>query len=68
MITDWQTLYREAQLECDPKKVHKTCERARYAINDRALELAKERADGPEREELEEALRQLMVHEMKIAR
>jgi hypothetical protein len=67
--TDWRTPYQAALRERDPAKLHEACELARRGIHDRTLELAAENAtDSPEREELEEALRQIFIHEQKSQR
>jgi len=65
MSTDWTTPYRAALQEQDPAKLPDLCERARRAIHDRTLELGTKAAAAPEREQLEEALRQLVMHEAK---
>jgi hypothetical protein len=69
MSTDWQTPYFEALRETDPAKVSKACEHARLMIEQRVAELARARAPHyPEKENLDEALRQLWIHEQKFER
>jgi hypothetical protein len=47
----------------------KACELARSAIVERELELSPvSTPEAPEREELEEALRQIFIHEQKTGR
>jgi hypothetical protein len=67
METDWQTPHRTALGEHDPAKLRHLCEQARYAINTRLLELAKHPALASELEakELEEALREITLHESR---
>ena len=64
MLT-WRTAFEAALRERDPAKVGEACEYARERINHRILELTAEHAPphSPEREEMEEALRQLVVWE-----
>lgn len=68
MSLDWKAAYDAALRERDPAKVSEACDRARILINDRALDLVTQglTMDSPEREELHEALRQLLIHENKI--
>ncbi|MGD0468600.1 MAG: hypothetical protein ABSA54_09520 [Terriglobales bacterium] len=67
MPTDW-TIYVQAALrQQDPAQLPKLVEQARRAINDRWLERGTKGPDASEREELDEALRQLLLHE-KIKR
>jgi hypothetical protein len=65
MSLEWRSSYRDAMSEQDPAKRAPACERARHEINSRLLELAGQAPDaaGGERAELEEALRQLTMHE-----
>ncbi len=64
MLANWERLYREAFQELDAEKVPEICEQARRAINDRLTELAAQRsAAETEREQLFEALRNLLIHE-----
>jgi hypothetical protein len=65
MPTDWTIYVRAALRQQDPAKLPKLVEQARGAINDRVLERGPKGPDTQEREELEEALRQLTLHEMK---
>lgn len=65
MPIDWKTIYGAAIREQDPAKIPDFCDEARQAINDRVLEQGKRGANTPERKELEEALRQLVVHELR---
>lgn len=66
MPTDWKTPYEAALRERDPAKLHEACELARRAIHDRTLELGAESATGSsEQEQLDEALRQIFIHELK---
>ena len=68
MPSDW-TIYVQAALrQQDPAKLPKLVEQARRAINDRWLERGTKGPDTREREELEDALRQLTLHEMKRTR
>jgi hypothetical protein len=62
MPTDWRIAYEAAIREHDPAKIAEACEKARTAINDRMFEIVKEK-DQRETEALEEALRQLVIHE-----
>ena len=68
MPTDWRMRYDSALGERDPAKVSDACDLARRAINDRVLELAKTGAAEPERLELEEALRKILMHELRVLR
>lgn len=68
MRTHWMSVYLAALREQDPAKIPDLCDEARRVINNRALELGKQGAEAPERKELEEALRQLVVHELKKPR
>ncbi|MFZ3262962.1 MAG: hypothetical protein WA172_03095 [Terriglobales bacterium] len=66
MGAEWERLYREAFQEFDAEKVPELCDCARRAIHDRLIELsAQTTAAGKEREQLFEALRQLLIHEYK---
>jgi len=65
MHTDWKTLYHAVLREQDPVKLEELYEQARHAIHNRVLELGTEPADAHERGELEEALRQLIIHKYK---
>lgn len=69
METDWKTPYWAALREHDPAKLRQICEQARYAINTRLLELAKHPALASKQEtnELEEALREVALHELKTS-
>ena len=68
MPIDWKTIYTAAIREQDPAKISDLCDEARRAISDRVLEQGKRGTNTPEQEELEEALRQLVVHELKTKR
>jgi hypothetical protein len=65
MPTHWTILFRAALRQQDPAKLPKLAEQARRAINDRVLERGTKSADAQEKEELEEALRQLTLLEQK---
>src|ERR1700731_1189242 len=67
METNWRALHQAALREQDPAKLHAACERARAAINTRLLKQVKESAIVPaaEREELEQALREITLHKSK---
>ncbi|MGA9639838.1 MAG: hypothetical protein WBQ72_00440 [Terriglobales bacterium] len=65
MANKWVQLYREAFQERDAEKVSELCDRARAAINERLGELAaRVIAAEKERDQLEEALRSLTLHEL----
>jgi hypothetical protein len=64
----WMSAYAAALQEQDPEKLPTLCDEARRAINDRILELGSKLHDSSEREQLEEALRQLTIHETKRKR
>jgi len=69
MLREWKRLYREALRQRTSEKAAEVCERARRAINDRLIELAAEgSAAEKEREQLLEALRNLLIHETKLRR
>jgi hypothetical protein len=59
MLHPWKKLYHDAMREPDPAKQKKIFARASKAIHEHALELTHELA------ELEEARRQLTVHEVE---
>jgi hypothetical protein len=65
MSLGWSPSFSAAMSEHDPTKRAAACERARLEINNRLLELAGQdpNAARDERGELEEALRQLTMHE-----
>jgi hypothetical protein len=65
MPTHWTILLRAALRQQDPAKLPKLVEQARRAINARVLERGTKSADAHEKEELEEALRQLTLLEQK---
>jgi hypothetical protein len=65
MPIDWKTQYQTAIRELDPRQKPALCERARHAIHERLLEQGRQHPDATEREELEEALRQLTLHKYK---
>jgi hypothetical protein len=68
MPTDWRTRYNSALGERDPAKVSDACDLARRASNDRVIELATLVATDPERLELEGALREILMHELRVLR
>jgi len=68
MPTDWRMRYDSALGELDPAKVSDACDLARRAINDRVVELAKRFATDPERQELEDALHEILIHELRVLR
>jgi hypothetical protein len=68
MPIDWKTIYATALREQDPAKIPDLCDEARRAINERVLEHGKGGTSAAERVELEEALRQLVIHELKSKR
>lgn len=65
MSLEWRSSFRAAMGEQGPANRAAACERARHEINSRLLELAGQAPDAAmgERAELEEALRQLTMHE-----
>jgi hypothetical protein len=65
MPTHWTILFRAALRQQDPAKPPKLVEQARRFINDRVLERGTKSADPQDKEELEEALRQLTLLEQK---
>jgi hypothetical protein len=69
MHIDWQIAYSAALGEQDPAKISPACEHARILINGAAVELVKEghSHDSPERDVLEEALRNLYFHQYPSA-
>jgi len=67
MPTDWTIHVQAALRQQDPAKLPKLVEQARRAINERELERGTKGPDASEREALDEALRQLLLHE-KIKR
>ncbi len=66
MPTRWMRLYEAAIREQDTAKIPGLCYHARRAINDRLLEQARQIPNPTEHEELEEALRRLMLHELRL--
>ena len=66
MPTDWRMRCDSALGERDPARVSDACDLARGAMNDRVLELAQRVATDPERQELEEALREILIHELRV--
>ncbi len=68
MPTDWKTPYQSALRERDPAKLQEACELARHAIVERELELSTLSEEAPERLDLEEALRQVWIHEQRCQR
>jgi len=65
MPTYWTIYFRAALRQQDPAQIPKLVEQARRAINERVLERGTKGPDAREREELDEALRQLTLHESK---
>ena len=65
MPIHWTILFRAALRQQDPAKLPKLVDQARRAINDRVLERGTKSADAQEKEELEEALRQITLLEQK---
>jgi hypothetical protein len=64
---DWEEVYGEALQEMDGAKVADACERARYTINERLAEMAAAKiAMEEEREQLHEALRELLLHQNRM--
>jgi len=68
MPTDWRMRYDSALGEREPARVSDACDLARRAINDRVLEVATIAATDPERLELEGALREILMHELRVLR
>ena len=67
MPTEWRRLFEVALQESDPAKITEVCEQARRAIHEQ--ELALTHGDGAysrRKEELHEALRQLLIHEHSV--
>ncbi len=64
---EWQAAFQAALREEDPAKIQHVCEHARLLMNDSAMALTKEghAADSPDRVALENALRQLALHEQR---
>ncbi len=64
---DWRAAFQAALLEQDPTNMQQACEQARLLMNDRASELLKNghAADSPDRMAVEDALRQLAIHEQR---
>ena len=58
--TDWQTLYRAALSESDPRRLYTRIEAARRAIHERLQELDSS-GDTREREQLDRALHALFT-------
>lgn len=65
MPSDWTIYFRAALREQDPAKISQLVERARRVIHDRLQERGTKGPDTRERDELEEGLRQLNLHEAK---
>jgi hypothetical protein len=65
MSLGWRSSFSAAMSEQDSAKRAAACEHARHEINSRLLELAGQDQDAArgERAELDEALRQLTMHE-----
>ena len=61
MPTDWKAAYAAALAERDPAKLPELCEKARDALNSQLLK-TRSSAHPRDREELEEALRQVTIH------
>ena len=65
MPIDWNTAYQVALRETNPAKLPDLCDTARKKINERILELGTHGAHAQEREDLEDALHKLVIHELK---
>jgi len=65
MPIDWKSAYAAALREQDPAKLSGLCDQAREKINARILELASAHVHTEEREKLDEALRELVLYELK---
>jgi hypothetical protein len=65
MPTHWTILVQAALRQRDPAKLSKQIEQARRAINERLLEQAPKSPGLQEKEELEEAQRQLTLLDQK---
>ena len=68
MPVNWTPAFTDAIREQDPAKISDLCDQARRAINDRTLERGPQPASASEREQMEEALRQLTIHELRLPR
>jgi hypothetical protein len=66
MNDDWKITYHAALRTQDPAELHEIFGQARRAINRRLFERGELAPNGAERQELEEALRQLIAHEFEI--
>lgn len=65
MLPDWKVRYNAAIREQDAAQLLSLAAQARLAIHTRVLELRDSSADEHEREELDEALRQITLHLIK---
>lgn len=65
MPSDWTIYLRAALREEDSAKLPQAVDRARRVINDRLQGTGTKGPDTGEREELEDGLRQLNLHELK---
>jgi hypothetical protein len=65
MPIDWKSAYAAALREQDSAKLPQLCEHARRIINKRFLQQGTECPAPREKEELNEALRQLFEHELE---
>jgi hypothetical protein len=63
MPTDWKTPHQAAMREQDPAKLPDLCEKARRAIFERLTDSTRNFADEIEREELDQASRELTLRE-----
>lgn len=64
--TDWRKVYASARVELDPARQAELCKQARRLVQHRLVELASLDGIVGERNELEEALRDLFVIELGI--
>jgi hypothetical protein len=64
---DWQVAFQAALREQDPAKIQLACEQARLLMNNSVTALNDQghATDSPERVALEDALRQLALHELR---
>ena len=67
MPIDWKTPYQAAIREPHSRQSSALCENAHRAIHERILQQGRQHPDAAEREELEDALRQLTLHAEKKA-
>ncbi len=64
---DWRAAFQAALREQDPTNIQQACEQARLLMNECTSELLKNghAADSPDRMAVEDALRQLTIHEQR---